>query len=248
MMSDNKIIQSLWVEGALSKLELLCIQSYIKMGHEFHLYHYSGIPNIPDNVVSLDANEVLSREHLFKDEYGSYATFSDWFKLKMLFDRGNWWVDMDTICLRYFDFEKDYCFSIEHNSKIDRIEQYSLNILKAPAGSRIMETSLLAIDRIIQSGQPVPWRAFLQVFRAIARNYNMTPFVPGRSTFNPITWDEVSGLIEIPNDISIDDDVYAIHFFNSIWTRYGICKNSTYPKGCFYEILKENYEVATLTV
>ena len=41
-------IQSLWIGNTLSNVEKLCINSYIKNGHEFDLYTYGEIDNIPE--------------------------------------------------------------------------------------------------------------------------------------------------------------------------------------------------------
>ncbi len=40
------IIQSLWIGNPLSKLERLCIQSFIDHGHEFHLYTYATVGSL----------------------------------------------------------------------------------------------------------------------------------------------------------------------------------------------------------
>ena len=45
-MSSN-IIQSLWIGNNLSDMEQLCIQSFLDNGHEYHLYVYEPIQNIP---------------------------------------------------------------------------------------------------------------------------------------------------------------------------------------------------------
>ena len=42
------IIQSFWVGEPLSKLEQLCIQSFLDNGHEFHLYVYDDVQGIPE--------------------------------------------------------------------------------------------------------------------------------------------------------------------------------------------------------
>ena len=41
------IVQSLWVGSNLSLMEVYSIKSFLKTGHEFHLYIYEPIQNIP---------------------------------------------------------------------------------------------------------------------------------------------------------------------------------------------------------
>ena len=47
----NDIIQSLWIGNEISNIEKLCINSYIKNGHAFHLYAYNDIEGVPSDCV-----------------------------------------------------------------------------------------------------------------------------------------------------------------------------------------------------
>ena len=49
---NKPIIQSLWIGKELSVLEQLCICSFLKNGHNFHLYTYEKINNVPDGTSS----------------------------------------------------------------------------------------------------------------------------------------------------------------------------------------------------
>ena len=100
------IIQSLWIGDDLSNLEKLCVQSFLDNGHEFHLYTYSDIGGIPAGAVVKDGNEILPESDIFQYRTGSYAGFADWFRYKLLLERGGWWVDMDLVCFRPFDFQQ----------------------------------------------------------------------------------------------------------------------------------------------
>jgi hypothetical protein len=75
---SNKIIQSLWIGDTLSNNELLCLRSFIYHHHEFHLYAYNEIPGVPDGIKIKDANTIIPADHLFKDTFGTYASFADW--------------------------------------------------------------------------------------------------------------------------------------------------------------------------
>ena len=55
----NDIIQSLWIGNKISNIEKLCINSYIKNGHAFHLYAYNDIEGVPSDCVIKDASEIL---------------------------------------------------------------------------------------------------------------------------------------------------------------------------------------------
>jgi len=100
---DNKIIRSFWNGSPFTNLEKLSIASYIKNGHEFELFLYDANFECPQGVVVRDANEIISEKYIFLDSRESYASFSDWFRFKMLFDLGGWWTDLDSVCLRKID-------------------------------------------------------------------------------------------------------------------------------------------------
>lgn len=108
------IIKGLWVGKELSLLEQTSINSFIKNGHEYHLYIYNYIKNIPREVVIKDANEIVSEPEIYKSKYTGlegHLGFSDYFRVKLIYEKGGMWSDLDTICLRPFDFNENYIFS-----------------------------------------------------------------------------------------------------------------------------------------
>ena len=101
----SKIIQSLWIGNELSNIEKLCINSYIKNGHTFHLYTYDEIKNVPKECVIKDAQEILPKDDIFAYNSGlgkgSFSAFSNYFRYKLLELKGNWWTDTDIVCLKF---------------------------------------------------------------------------------------------------------------------------------------------------
>ena len=69
------VIQSLWVGDRLRTMERLCISSYLRNGHDFHLYTYNPVEGIPDGTVVKDANEVMPN---IVDQFRFTAQFADW--------------------------------------------------------------------------------------------------------------------------------------------------------------------------
>ena len=133
------LVQSLWVGNDLSLLEIYSIRSFLKLGYKFHLYIYDPIKNIPKGVVIKDANEIMPRKLIFtlKD---AYLPFSDIFRYKMLYEKGNYWVDVDLIALRKFDFKEPFVFSSERTIQKGayRLKQKfipNIGVLKAPPKS-----------------------------------------------------------------------------------------------------------------
>ncbi|WP_170366425.1 hypothetical protein [Ruegeria arenilitoris] len=101
-MARDFQIAMLWVEGPLSFLELLCIQSYLDMGHSVRLYTYSNVTNIPEGVEHRDAREILpDSEFITHERTKSPAPHSDKFRYRMLAQEPDLiWADTDAYCLK----------------------------------------------------------------------------------------------------------------------------------------------------
>lgn len=145
MTIDNKIIQGLWIGGTLSVIEQLCIQSFIANGHEFHLYTYGEVKNIPEGTIVLDANDILLQKDIFRDSRGSVATYADYFRYKLLYQKGGWWVDLDVFCLQPFDIKAPYSFASE--TREDKSVNVANCIFKCPPQSPLL---LHCIESITQ--------------------------------------------------------------------------------------------------
>ena len=112
----SHIIQSLWIGPELTKLEQLCLKSFVDHGHEFHLYTYEEVGNVPDGVIVKDGNEILDKSEIFRYKNGSVSAFSNLFRFTMLYKKGGYWADTDLLCVRPFKFEEDFVISSEPNA------------------------------------------------------------------------------------------------------------------------------------
>ncbi len=75
--------------------------SFLAHGHPLELYVYEEPRALPAGVELRDAGQVLSRSLLFHDRHtGSLAPFADWFRYRLLLERGGLWADADVVCLR----------------------------------------------------------------------------------------------------------------------------------------------------
>src|SRR5437763_16269280 len=133
----NRIIQGLWIGPKLSIMEQLSIASFLQNGHDYHLYIYNELPNVPKGAVIRDASEILPASAIFQyKDRPSYAGFSNFFRYKLLLERGGWWADSDVVCLRPFDFPDEYVFGSELTHQGDEVP--NVGFVKAPAGSAAM--------------------------------------------------------------------------------------------------------------
>ena len=117
----SHIIQSLWIGEPLSKLEQLSIKSFIDNGHEYHLYVYDNIGNIPNGTIVKNANEILNKSEIFYYKNGSVSAFSNLFRFTLLYKKGGYWVDTDLICTKPFLFEQDFVISCEPDQTYQNI-------------------------------------------------------------------------------------------------------------------------------
>ena len=89
---------------------------------------------LPGGAILEDARAILPETMIFQyREHASFAGFSNFFRYKLLLERGGWWVDTDTVCLRPFDFDAPYVFGSQPTN--DGREIPTASPLKAPAGS-----------------------------------------------------------------------------------------------------------------
>jgi hypothetical protein len=58
---------------SLSKMEQLCVKSFIDHNLEYHLYTYGEVKNIPEGVIVKDGNEILPASYqIFSSCYYCY--------------------------------------------------------------------------------------------------------------------------------------------------------------------------------
>jgi len=151
MNDDNRIVRGLWIDGRLSELERLCIRSFCANGHEFHLYHYGELSNLPkaDGFRLMDAADILPHSAIFRRKNGSLAAFSDYWRWELMRQKGGWYVDMDVVCLRPFDFSADIVFGLEESP-----DTMNSAVMKFPRGHSV--AAALA-DACANVDDIVPW-------------------------------------------------------------------------------------------
>jgi mannosyltransferase OCH1-like enzyme len=232
------IIQSMWVGSRLSVMEQMCIASFLDHGHPFHLYAYEPIDGVPDGTVLKDANEILPASSIFMyTEYASYAGFSNFFRYKLLLERGGWWVDTDLLCIRPFDFAAPYVFSSEQGGDGPRV---NVGAIKSPPGSRVMQyawDACVATDtKELKWGQIGPRLAAAAVEACSLQQYVRPPHV-----FCPLHFTDRIRMLDPAATWNFSDETYGIHMWNELWRRDNQSKDASYHEGCLYEALKRRY-------
>lgn len=237
LTSKPDIIQGLWIGSRLSTMERLSIASFLAHGHPFHLYTYDGVENAPAGTVLMDAAAVLPRGRIFRWplETGSYAGFSNYFRYRLLLERGNWWADVDTVCLRPFQFDSAIVVSSE---RVAGARFINSGILRFPAGSRAMEMACRVCDGTAPETLTT-CRVGPHLVDWLVRKCSLEPFVQPPEVFCPIPCTSVESLLQSPVELPASSK--AVHLWNEAWSDRKLDKDAAYPPESLYEKLKRDY-------
>ena len=268
MNDDNRIVQGLWVGGRLSALERLCIRSFCAHGHEFHLYHYDGLENVPrvGGLRVMNGEDILPRTAIFRNKRGSLAYFADHFRWELMRQRGGWWADMDIICLRPLDFADDIVLAT-----IDYVPSLNIAVMKFP---RAHPAAVAAADGYKDIDRFRPWDTPRTKRRKIFRR--MQFWRDSRQKIHADDAGGMSGLTAIVNHFGLQKHIRRVHYFHMLdksmldyafdntlhdmgalepmlsqsytvhlsnnWLKQlGINKDGNHPANSLYEILKRRY-------
>ena len=238
-MVDNKIIQSLWIGESLSLKEILCIMSFIKNGHEFHLYIYDPVNNnnnIPKECIVKDANEILPKsEMMYNNENNEPAMYTEMFKYKLLFDRGGYWINMDMICFKNLNFTDAYIFS----SDSSHARNYLVNssIIKCPKGSDFAGYCYLIHSEIDKNKIELNGLDQKIINESIQR-YKLLAFIKPSYYFAPIPQNKLKDIIT-PTTMRIEKDWYCLNLWNDLWEKNNMDKNKVYYGSLFGNAVKK---------
>ncbi len=248
----HECIQGLWIGDSLSAMEAASIQSYLNHGHDFHLYTYGDVGNVPAGAIIYDANEIVDQSRIFKyADFDSYAGFANLFRYTLLFKKGGYWSDLDIFCLRPLTFTGRYLFAgdplrLGWKRRLKNILGSHINVcfMKAPAGNEFCREAIeycQAQDvKKLQWGQTGPdlctrlvpqmglkrYVAPIPAFCAIP-SINWADFISEDPRVQSRRWRELSS-----------KRVFAVHLWHEMWRRSGVDKTPSFHPDCLYERLK----------
>ncbi len=241
-MKALPVVQSLWVGESLSVMENLCISSFLRKGHPFHLYAYDNVSGVPEGTTMMDAGKILPQEKIFKySDHASYAGFANLFRYKLLLEKGGYWVDTDIVCLQPFQHESEYVFASQRRASGAGYPVAANNcLMKTPAGSAIMEAcyskASVKDPVVLKWGETGP-----ELLTETITSFDMWSFVASPEVFCPVDyWDWKQFLEELPEENLLSGS-QAVHLWNEMWRRDRIDKSGTFPRNSIYEQLKQAY-------
>ena len=253
---SNLVVQGFW-QGDFTTMERLCVKSFMAAGHSFELYSYEKLKGVPGGVVLRDAAEILPESEMAT--FRCAAQFSDWFRIKLLLDKGGWHTDLDNVLLKPLDFTSDLIFYRDHDE-----DTISLALAKASAGAPFLQHCHNYINALtFDERSRLSWQAIGSDFILGAVEYfNLNEFAqPGR-IFDPIHHEYVRELVDPAVEFDLAD-AYSIHLFHAAWnggpvdsTGVGfdlgrrlwgqrLDTDAEYHPDCLYEKLKRRFNVCS---
>jgi Alpha 1,4-glycosyltransferase conserved region len=235
-------VQTFWTGGRLSTMEQLSIASFAAQGHQVDVYAYEQLDGLPPSARACDAADIIPRRFgrgsaAYRDNRGSYSSFANMFRYKLLLDRGGWWIDLDMVCLRPFDFAAEFIFALEPDRTLGNA------VFRVPPGSDVMA---YAYNRCVELGRSrKKWGKTGPALLAEAvAACGLTDQVVDHTIFMPVDWPEWKSYLDPNRTWEFEPQTRALHLWNALWAEAGYEKDATYPSRCLYEQLKRRYRVA----
>jgi hypothetical protein len=231
-------INGLWIGATLSPMERACVQSFLRFGHEFRLYAYDPIDNVPAGCTLCDASDVVPASDVFVHEQavgkGSLATFSDLFRYELLYKHGGWWMDMDVFCLTP---------SLPNLSVvIGRQDAQLINgaVLHFPAGHPAMGA---AVKEARSLGRDVAWlKIGPEILTRLASSGELAGAVLPSQVFYPLHFSQFWMTCDPRRTAAAAERLKGaacLHLWNEMFRRAGIDKRILPPDG---SLLRNMYE------
>ncbi len=239
-------LNTLWIGPKLSAIHLACLLSAVRAGHKVRLFCYSQPENLPAEIETADAEDILPRTEIVRHrESGSPSLSSNRFRYLLFEKELGPWIDTDVFVLKPLTSRDGYMMAWQDDELIGSA------VLQLPRGKL---TSFLC-DFTAQS-HPIPFwypalhRRWLQV-RSVAgfpvaagdyrwgiygphlltnsvRRHNVERHVQPPSVYYPVGWRDADSLYSRAGDIfgTLPDTTEAVHIWHHMGTNPADCSNA----------------------
>ena len=230
MQSTHRDVHMFWAYGDLSKLERLCINSFIKKGYMVKLWTYGKINNAPQGTQLQDANQFISENRIFLNKTNSYVSFSDLFRYKLLNEVGGLYADTDVIALVPPDYFTHPLLVTEAHQENQVTINNNIIYNPTPTKGNLIDLAYAVADRF--PPDKITWDEIgpklLTSFAILQpeHGYEIKPPVFA----NPFLYWKCPGALLTPG-VAIPPDVGFVHCYSSWWGRTNTNKDMAYPPG-----------------
>ena len=252
------VVQSLWVGNRLSRMEYYSIKSFLILGYTFHLYVYEKVKNVPKGVILKDASLIMPAKDIF-DLKSTFLPFSDIWRYKLLYDKGGYWVDLDMIALKRFDFKEPFVFSSERTIqgrelgvRFASVLPYvpNIGILKAPPKSEFYKEAYekcMAYNLKFNNDDKLK---YMKMLRALIKKYKYQKYVKMPKVFCNLDWWHAKEAftplkkypdkhhVKAPSIKSMFDGPYTVHFWRDrVTKKHKLSLDEKYDENCLWELM-----------
>jgi hypothetical protein len=239
----TNVVQSLWIGSRFPVMQRLALQSFLDHGHEFHLYAYDDIVDVPAGTTICDASTIFPRARVFEHKQGfgkgSYSTFSNLFRYKLILEQGGWWVDTDLVCLRRFDFTSEYVFATEREG--DSILTATC-AFKCPKGAGLLEYCLQV--GTAKNSDDLKWSEIgPYLFDEAVGRFGLKDHQVAPHVFNPVNTWEFEDILKPDFAESRIAQSHAVHLWNQVWRHEQKDPDQAAHPDSLYAHLKRQHRV-----
>ncbi len=264
-MARTREVGTLWIGGALSWMEELCLKSFVDAGQKITLFSYEDIPNVPKGVLRRDGREIIDTDNFLKyEKKDSFALFADLFRLHMIRAcPGMIWVDTDVYCHRPMTYDSDYVFGFELPGK----QRVNNAILGMPAKSKLLKAMIdftsdpFGIPEFLKpkqiaeytdacdSGNPVhvsqqPWGVWgPMMVTHFVHKLGLAGEVQPMEAFYPIPFPNRTRFLKGNASVQrqLTDQTTALHIWASNKREIGLRHQGLPPAGSWFEVAMKKH-------
>lgn len=196
---DNQVVNFIWIGEKLNDTGIRSIRSFMDQGHVCRLWSWDMVERVPAGVHLVDANSLgnlvmgLNIPH-----------FTDYMRLKLIYNHGGWYSDLDNMLLKPLDFEQEHVFAAMQTG-------LNNNIFKAPQKSECVRLMIETCDRMLWKSQRTGF--IRKVMLDSIMEAGLGGSVHPRRHFNPLPYDLAA---EWLNGRKFDlNESYCVHLFES---------------------------------
>jgi hypothetical protein len=255
-------IEMFWHGAALSRLERLSMRSFLANGHAVRLHVYREPANVPEGVELADAGATLPPDALFiHEKTGSVAAFADWFRYKLLCERGGLWTDTDVVCLRPLRYPQAEIFGWQDARIINNavlglprahpLAQWMVQCCEHPNRPQPYDSPRVRRRKLkrrflhgnrrgdIEWGEHGP-AGLTQAANHLGLAQRALPFWH----FYPVHYQNWNAIFDesLSDYPGMFDASYAVHLWNEMTRQAaGFDKNASFPPGSLFERLCRRY-------
>jgi len=214
------------------------VRSFLDKGHEFHLYAYGPIDNVPQGCTLLDAASIAPASSIFTYSRGpgkgSVSAFTNLFRYKLLDEVGGWWVDMDMFCLSAELPEAGVVLAREDKRGLNCA---IMRFPRAHAALRVAYEECAARRDDIEWGDTGP-----RLLTRLAADFDLVDCIFPESAFYPIHFTQFWIVLDPRRTAYAAEKIRGSvcnHLWNNMLGRMQLDKNVLPPEG---SLLRNMYE------